>query len=386
MTNYVEPILSAIFIFPFIAALFTMPYVLYQYHKYGAIPIIRILIVYSFILYLTCSYFLIILPLPKIEDVLLMTTPRYQLIPFQFIKDIINNTQICLYDIKTYYLIFKEPWIYQIIYNILLTLPFGIYLRYYFECNLKKTILYSFLLSLFFELTQLSGLYGIYPRGYRLFDVDDLMVNTLGGILGYFLAGILTFLPTRDKLDELSYKKGSEVSGLRRMITFFCDLFLFSLFSLFFTFLANKIYPASFLWYLSISIFIYYIVIPFLLNGQTLMKRFLNSKIETKEGKKPKFYQLFIRTFVLFFVLLPIPFYVAILFIWLIHYFPKNDSYRYFLFGGFCFTEFFVFLYYLYCILLILKKKPLLHERISKTRIVSTIIWSEENTKIEEKI
>ena len=49
-----------------------------------------------------------------------------------------------------------------------------------------------------FELTQLSGLYFIYPRSYRLADVNDLINNTVGGIVGYWLTPLFTFLlPTR---------------------------------------------------------------------------------------------------------------------------------------------------------------------------------------------
>ena len=58
-----------------------------------------------------------------------------------------------------------------------MTMPFGVYLRYYFCYHWRKTLQLSFLLSLFFELTQLSGLYFVYPGSYRLFDVDDLIVN-----------------------------------------------------------------------------------------------------------------------------------------------------------------------------------------------------------------
>ena len=90
----------------------------------------------------------------------------------------------------------KEEYFYQVFYNILLTIPFGIYLRYYFNCSFKKTFILTFLLTLFFEGTQLSGLYGIYPRPYRLFDVDDLFLNTLGGIIGYGVTPIFShFLP-----------------------------------------------------------------------------------------------------------------------------------------------------------------------------------------------
>lgn len=81
-----------------------------------------------------------------------------------------------------------------------MTIPFGMYLRYYYKCSLKKTFLFTLLLSLFFEFTQLTGLYGIYPRPYRLCDIDDLITNTLGGVLGYLIMGIVDdFLPTRDE-------------------------------------------------------------------------------------------------------------------------------------------------------------------------------------------
>ena len=62
-----------------------------NYHKYGALLSLRILIVYSFILYLICVYFLVILPLPSREAVAKMTGPGMQLIPFNFIRDIIKE-------------------------------------------------------------------------------------------------------------------------------------------------------------------------------------------------------------------------------------------------------------------------------------------------------
>ena len=51
---------------------------------------LRILIVYSFILYLICVYFLVILPLPSREAVAKMTGPGMQLIPFN----------ICIYQVR----------------------------------------------------------------------------------------------------------------------------------------------------------------------------------------------------------------------------------------------------------------------------------------------
>ena len=89
---------------------------------------------------------------------------------------------------------------------------------------MKHTIIASFCLSLFFELTQLSGLYFIYPRPYRLFDVDDLMLNTLGGLTGYYLTPIIAkILPNRDRMDQTSSQRALSVSWLRRFVAWMID-------------------------------------------------------------------------------------------------------------------------------------------------------------------
>ena len=67
MEVYLKVIGEAVFFFPLIALLFTLPYVLYNYRKYGSVFSVRILIVYSFVLYMLCVFFLVILPLPSIE-------------------------------------------------------------------------------------------------------------------------------------------------------------------------------------------------------------------------------------------------------------------------------------------------------------------------------
>ena len=188
MEVYLEPIKIAFLIFPFLAFLITLPYLLLQYHKYGSVPLIRSSIVYTFILYLLSAYFLVILPLPSKEEVLTMPTKIPQLIPLSFLKDFINAFK----ESSSIIFFLKSSIVYTTLFNIALTIPFGVYLRYYFKKKWYVTIIYTFLLSLFFEITQASGLYGIYPKAYRLFDVDDLIINTLGGTLGYLITPIIT--------------------------------------------------------------------------------------------------------------------------------------------------------------------------------------------------
>ncbi|MCZ3394386.1 VanZ family protein, partial [Enterococcus faecium] len=83
---------------------------------------------------------------------------------------------------------------------------------------------YGFGLSLFFELTQLSGLYGIYPRPYRLFDVDDLILNTFGAFVGGLITPFLVkAFPTREQIDRRSYDQGHKVTVLRRLVALIFD-------------------------------------------------------------------------------------------------------------------------------------------------------------------
>lgn len=42
-------------------------------------------------------------------------------------------------------------------------------------------------LTAFIELSQMSALYGLYPCPYRTFDVDDLILNVTGVLLGFLL-------------------------------------------------------------------------------------------------------------------------------------------------------------------------------------------------------
>ena len=116
---------------------------------------------------------------------------------------------------------------------------------------------YTFLLSLFFELTQLTGLYFIYPRPYRLFDVDDLMINMLGGILGYFIMNKLkVLLPSREEIND-----SVKVSVLRKITSILINIFI-----------NNKIINY-------IILIIYFVIIP-TINNKTLGMNFVNIKYD----------------------------------------------------------------------------------------------------------
>lgn len=373
--GYISSIKTAFLFFPILGFVFTLPYILYQYHKYGSIPVLRSMIVYSFILYLTNIYFLVILPLPPIEEVANYTFPEKQLIPFQFIVDFFRETDFVWNDISTYIPAIKNPAFYQVLYNFLMLIPFGIYFRYYFKKGFWNTAIFTFLLSLFFELTQLTGLYGIYPRGYRLFDVDDLIINTLGGCFGFLITPLfVNMLPSRERLDEIAYKKGETISFLRRFIAFSIDWFFVSLLLMITEFLfPQKMFDLIDLSFV-LSIFLYFVLLPMFTNGYTLGKRFVNIQIICENGNKPRIYHYILRYFGLYFGFLQIPKYVM----QLLRTLTMSDG----IFLVFASSSI-LFLIALYCIFLyeiftcIFKNKQLMYEKISHTKNKSIICIKE---------
>ena len=93
--------------------------------------------------------------------------------------NIIPFKEIFRYEPGTY-LFYKN-----ILGNVLLFLPFGFFVGYFIKVNkISVVFLITFIISLSIETIQLAiG---------RVFDVDDVILNVLGGILGFILYKILS--------------------------------------------------------------------------------------------------------------------------------------------------------------------------------------------------
>ena len=126
------------------------------------------------ILYLICLVEVVLFPLPTADKIASMNSYEGQFIPFNFVLDIARDKSL--------------GSVLQVMLNILMTVPFGFFFKFFLNIKRRNIILLTFLLSLSIELAQLTGLFFTYPGSYRLFDVDDLIMNTLGGFLGTVLA------------------------------------------------------------------------------------------------------------------------------------------------------------------------------------------------------
>ncbi len=69
LAPYISSIRLIVVLFPFLALLLLLPFLIRQYHRYGAISGWLVGVNYAFVFYLLCAYALIILPLPTVEQV-----------------------------------------------------------------------------------------------------------------------------------------------------------------------------------------------------------------------------------------------------------------------------------------------------------------------------
>jgi glycopeptide antibiotics resistance protein len=202
MANYILSIRIGIGSFLFYAIFLSLPIVLLSLLRYKRINPMRISLIFLFILYSFCVLALVFLPLPTAAQAATLCKHRIQWIPFHFLSDILRTTPFEISNPHTYLPSILHKTVLQVVFNVLMTIPFGMFLRYYLGLDGRKIVLFSFLLSLFIELGQLTGLFFLYPGSYRLCDADDLIANTLGGYLGFRVIFLIErYLPSITAFD-----------------------------------------------------------------------------------------------------------------------------------------------------------------------------------------
>lgn len=228
-------ITTALMVAPFIYLMMAAPLLYQQYRRYGALSPWRMMVILSFVLYLLTAYFLVILPLPQPEYITWLdaqNVPTVNLNPLQIVSSFLNENPVFHQPLNQQTLIagLLDPSVTQVAFNVLMTIPFGFYLRYFFGLRQKTVLFWGVALAFFFELTQLSALYGLYARPYRLFDVADLFLNTSGAMLGYWLTPLLQrMLPDLDAATQRARQKADRISLIRRSVAFVVDVLIWQL-------------------------------------------------------------------------------------------------------------------------------------------------------------
>lgn len=308
MSGYASNIVFGFLSFPLIAFLITLPYMVYQYRKFGSIPWLRTFIVYSFVFYMLVAYYMVILPLPEDRTAIVPYAAHPQLVPFNFVKLFMDSTTVTLSDPSTWPRLVRDPNVYEAVFNVLLLVPLGMYLRYYFRRTWWQTLLIGFATTLFYETSQLTGLWGLYEHPYRLFDVDDLMLNTLGAMVGFWMVGpAMRMLPDVRLMNEEAREEGVRASATKRGLAFLIDVILVFAVSALLVFgiagtgVADKLIAQEGIWNVAaygldlIVLGTFFVIVPVLTRGQTLGQKLLRLRIVRSDASRAHWYQYLAR-------------------------------------------------------------------------------------------
>lgn len=192
-------------------ALFT-PFVAIQYRRRGRLTARQLfqwgaLLLYGIALW---AYTLLPLPTPGSYECL-----PPQVVPFRFVSDILS------FPHDSPGALLRNPAVAQVALNVALFVPVGVFFRLLWRRGIVVSAVTGVLVSLAIELTQVTGLWGVYACAFRLFDVDDLLANTAGALLGSILSLVLR---QRKHAAETATDAPVPVTLLRRIVGIVCDV------------------------------------------------------------------------------------------------------------------------------------------------------------------
>ena len=161
MVNVLGSIRLAVCAFPLLAAPVAVPFFCRQMRAH-CFNWVRAVFGGLFLFYVLCVLALVFFPLPDAAQAAKLTTYDAQLVPFQFVADFLRETPLVRSDARTYLPALFDRTVQQVVCNILMLLPFGMYLRYVCGLDLGRVALVSLAFSAFIELGQLTGLFFLF--------------------------------------------------------------------------------------------------------------------------------------------------------------------------------------------------------------------------------
>lgn len=161
-----------------LSVLLFVPFVALSYRRRGGLSMGRLLLWLAALIYFWAIWTYTLLPLPS------STTFRcvgYNLDPLDFVPQIRDALAFGGN-------LLRNRGVQQLVLNVVLFVPLGFFLRVLGGRGVITALLVGLGVSGFIETTQLTGVWGLYPCAYRVFDVVDVETNTLGAVVGSLAA------------------------------------------------------------------------------------------------------------------------------------------------------------------------------------------------------
>ncbi|CAN5531424.1 hypothetical protein BH11ACT8_BH11ACT8_28350 [soil metagenome] len=178
MSDQAQNALLAVVLGSLAAVVLLLPVAAVQYRRNGRLGPTDLVVLLAAAVYGLALWAYTLLPTPAAGD---YTCKGKQLVPMDSIRAIGGGGDGAL-------ALIGQPAFLQVALNVLLFVPFGFFVRRVLRRGVVVATGLGLAVSLLIECTQLTGDWGLYACPYRLFDVDDLLVNTLGATIGSLLS------------------------------------------------------------------------------------------------------------------------------------------------------------------------------------------------------
>ena len=183
MTLWLASAFVAVFLFAGLVAVTFLPWLAAQYRRYGRLRGWPAAVSTAVGLYACGLVAFTLFPLPDEPPGACSRSATWQLVPLGSVQDALARASGS--DPLGF---LTHPAVLQVLLNVVLFVPLGVLARWRFGVGLLPAVLLGAAVSLGIETTQGTAVLGAYPCPYRVADVDDLLTNTLGALVGGLLA------------------------------------------------------------------------------------------------------------------------------------------------------------------------------------------------------
>ena len=215
MSSQVANGLLAVLLGSIIAVVLVVPVAAVLYRRRGEMPFGSLVVLLAAAIYGVALWTYTLVPIPATSDYV-CTQPILE--PFASFRQLRAN------GVRTPQLLAANPYFWQTALNVALFVPFGYFVRRVLGRGFLVAGLLGFTMSLLIETTQLTGVWGIFRCSYRFFEVDDLITNTTGAVIGSILSVVLVRSRSAGRSVRSAGLAAGELTLGRRWMGMVCDL------------------------------------------------------------------------------------------------------------------------------------------------------------------
>ncbi|MGW6930020.1 VanZ family protein [Lentzea sp. NPDC054927] len=284
MASYWETARTGFLAFVGIGLLVLVPLVLLHYFRFRRVEPRRAFVLYGLLAYGLVALALIFLPFPADPARMCQGEQMLSMVPFQWWTDMNNN--MSAYGRSGIAAMVTSQAFLQQLFNVALFIPLGVVLRKAYGKGPLAVIAIALGVSLAVEVVQYTGNFGYYACPYRIADVDDLISNTFGGLLGWMVAPAALVVPRVPEADE-STAPISTVTVPRKLLGLVAELMVVFV-------IAKLVLHSDPRWALCVLVALR-VVLPAAAGGQTIGGWLMHYRVRGEDGSRANPLQVALR-------------------------------------------------------------------------------------------